>query len=188
MADGAASKPPTPPKGGGGSDEATPDLLQLLASEEDAHLVLAQVERVRRTLLDSITFPPNYKPLRQRLRANGERLLCACRGQAEGRRFGDEKEEKQGGLQRNQRQIADECGCSQPTIQRDIKLLETWAEEIAVKAAELLKTTPGFEKLGTSETLIDDVAVALRELLLKPLDYGEQALLCQAIDHHLHSS
>jgi hypothetical protein len=188
MAGGAASKPPDPPKDGGGSDEATPDLLQLLASEEDARLVLAQVESVRRTLLDSITFPPSYKPLRQRLRANGERLLCACRGQAEGRRFGDEKEEKQAGLQRNQRQIADGCGCSQPTIQRDIKLLETWAGEIAVDAAELLKTTPGFEKLGTSETLIDEVATALCELLLKPLHYGEEALLCQAIDHHLHSS
>jgi hypothetical protein len=188
MADGAARKPPDPPKDGGGSDAATPDLLQLLASEEEARLVLAQVESVRRTLLDSITFPPSYKPLRQRLRANGERLLCACRGQAEGRRFGDEKEEKQGGLQRNQRQIADECGCSQPTIQRDIKLLETWAGEIAVDAAKLLKTTPGFEKLGTSETLIDEVATALCELLLKPLNYGEEALLCQAIDHHLHSS
>jgi hypothetical protein len=188
MADGAARKPPAPPKDGGSSDAATPDLLQLLASEEEARLVLAQVESVRRTLLDSITFPPSYKPLRQRLRANGERLLCACRGQAEGRSFGDEKEEKQGGLQRNQRQIADECGCSQPTIQRDIKLLETWAKEIAVDAAELLKTTPGFEKLGTSETLIDEVATALCELLLKPLNYGEEALLCQAIDHHLHSS
>jgi hypothetical protein len=187
-AGGTARKPPAPSKDGGGFDEATPDLLQLLASEEDARLVLAQVESVRRTLLDSITFPPSYKPLRQRLRANGERLLCACRGQAEARRFGDEKEEKQGGLQRNQRQIADGCGCSQPTIQRDIKLLETWAEEIAVEAAELLKTTSGFEKLGTSETLIDEVAAALCELLLKPLNYGEQALLCQAIDHHLHSS
>jgi hypothetical protein len=188
IATGTARTAPDSPKDGSGSDETTPDLLQLLASEEDARLVLAQVESVRRTLLDSITFPPSYKPLRQRLRANGERLLCACRGQAEGRSFGDEKEEKQGGLQRNQRQIADECGCSQPTIQRDIKLLETWAGEIAVDAAELLKTTPGFEKLGRSETLIDEVAAALCELLLKPLNYGEQALLCQAIDHHLHSS
>jgi hypothetical protein len=188
MADGTARKTPAPSKDGGGSDAATPDLLQLLASEEGSSLMQAQVESVRRTLLDSITFPPSYKPLRQRLRANGERLLCACRGQAEGRRFGDEKEEKQGGLQRNQREIANGCGCSQPTIQRDIKLLETWAEEIAVEAAELLKTTPGFEKLGTSETLIDAVAAALCELLLKPLNYGEQALLCQAIDQHLHSS
>ena len=158
------------------------------SSEEGASLMQAQVESVRLTLLDSITFPPSYKPLRQRLRANGERLLCACCGQAEGRRFGDEKEEKQGGLQRSQRKIANECDCSQPTIQRDIKLLETWAEEIAVEAAELLKTIPGFEKLGRSETLIDAVAAALCELLLKPLNYGEQALLCQAIDHHLHSS
>ena len=83
---------------------------------------------------------------------------------------------------------ASRCGCSQPTIQRDIKLLEAWAGEIAVDAAELLKTIPGFEKLGTSETLIDEVATALCELLLKPLNYGEEALLCQAIDHHLHSS
>lgn len=188
MAGGTARKPPPPPKDGGGSDEATPDLLQLLAFEEDARVVLAQVESVRRTLWDSITFPPSYKPLRQRLRANGERLLCACRGQAEGRRFGDEKEENPGGLQRNQRQIADECGCSQPTIQRDIKLLETWAEEIAVEAAELLKTAPGFEKLGTSGQATDAAISALRRLLLVPLHYGEQALLCQAIDHHLHSS
>jgi hypothetical protein len=188
MADGAASKPPSPPKDGSGSDETTPDLLQLLASEEDARLVLAQVESVRRTLWDSITFPPSYKPLRQRLGANGERLLCACRGQAEGRSFGDEKEEKQAGLQRNQRQIADECGCSQPTIQRDIKLLETWAEEIAVEAAKLLKATPGFTSVGTSGQATDAAISALRRLLLVPLHYGEQSLLCQAIDHHLHST
>lgn len=187
-ADGTARRPPALPKDGGGSDEATPDLLQHLASEEDARLVLAQVESVRRTLWDSITSSPSYKPLRQRLRANGGRLLCACRGQAEGRRFGDEEEGNRGEGQRNQREIANECGCSQPTIQRDIKLLETWAEEIALEAAELLKTTPGFEKLGTSETLIDAVAAALCELLLKPLNHGEQALLCQAIDHHIHSS
>jgi hypothetical protein len=164
------------------------DISSHASSVEDVRLVQAQVERLRRTLFDSITFPPSYKPLRQQLRANGERLLCACRGQAEGRRFGDEKEEKQGGLQRNQRQIANECGCSQPTIQRDIKLLETWAEEIAVKAAPLLRTTPGFTSVGTSGQATDAAIFALRHLLLVPLHYGEQALLCQAIDHHLHSS
>jgi len=173
MAGGTDRKPPAPPKDGGGSDEAT----------EDDRLVKSV-----RALWVSITFPPSYKPMRQRLRANGERLLCACRGQAEGRWFGDEKEEKQGGLQRNQRQIANECGCSQPTIQRDIKLLETWAEEIAVKAAPLLRTTPGFTSVGTSGQATDAAIFALRHLLLVPLHYGEEALLCQAIDHHLHSS
>lgn len=182
---GAGGKPPAAPQDGGGSLEATPDLLQLLASEEEARLVLGQVETVRRVLRNSITFPPSYEPLRQRLRANGERLLCACRGQAEGRRFGDEKDEKQGVPQRNQRQIADGCGWSQPTIQRDIKLLETWAEEIAVEAAERLCTTPGFTSVGTSAQASDVAVSALRLLLLVPLHYGEEALLCQAIDQHL---
>ncbi|MFM9087409.1 MAG: hypothetical protein ACKOPT_04600 [Cyanobium sp.] len=183
-AGGAGGKPPASPQDGSGSDEATPDLLQLLASEEEARLVLAQVTTVRRTLLNSITFPPSYKPLRQRLRANGERLLCACRGQAEGRRFPNEEGDRAEG-QRNQRQIANECGCSQPTIQRDLQLLETWAEEIAVEAVELLRTTPGFTSVGTSAQTTDLAIAALRRLLLVPLHYGEEALLCEAIDQHL---
>jgi hypothetical protein len=139
-----------------------------------------QMQRVRD---EAITFPPSYKPAAQRLRENGERLLCVCRGQAAGRSIDAEAPD----LQRSQRQIACDCGTSQPTVYRDREALGGWAQEIAVVAAGRLRGTPGFETLGSSVADVDRVIDALAQSLLLPLRLAEEAPLCQAIDLHLHS-
>lgn len=138
---------------------------------------------MRRVRDEAISFPPAYKPAAQRLRENGERLLCVCRGQAAGRSIDAEAPE----LQRSQRQIACDCHTSQPTVSRDQDALTEWAQEIAVVTAGRLRGTPGFETLGSTVADLERVIAAVANSLLVPLRLGEDAPLCQAIDLHLHN-
>lgn len=138
----------------------------------------AEMQRVRD---EAIRFPPSYKPAAQRLRENGGRFLCVCRGQAAGRSIAGDATD----LQRNQRQMACDCDTSQPTVNRDLEHLRQWAQEIAVVAAGRLGGAPGFESLGSSEATIDRLIATLAHSLLVPLRLGEEAPLCKAIDLHL---
>lgn len=168
-------------------DQDTEDPLDQ-ALEHDNLMLSGELGDVAyRILLESITLPPTYKPAQQRLANSGDRFLCVCRGQAQGRSIlGDAPQ-----TPLNQRRIACDCHTSQPTVQRDLAILEDWAKEIAIVALERLQRLsqhPNFKDLGT--TIADTEALADRaaHVLLTPLHPGEEAPLCSAIAHHLHGS
>ena len=114
---------PVPQEGTRNPLDQAEDRDNLMLSEEMGEVAY-------RILLESITLPAIYKPAQQRIANNGERFLCVCRGQARGRSIlGDEPQ-----APLNQRQIACDCHTSQPTVQRDQKILEDWAMVIANEA------------------------------------------------------
>jgi len=167
--------------------EGRGDPLHQVQLQENRRLAGEMGDGAYRVLLESISFPAIYKPAQQRLANSGERFLCVCRGQAQGRSIlGDAPQ-----TPLNQRRIACDCHTSQPTVQRDLAILEDWAKEIAIIALERLQRLsqhPNFKDLGTTiadtEALVDSAA----HVLLTPLHPGEEAPLCSAIDHHLHGS
>jgi hypothetical protein len=171
---------PVPPEGTGDPLDQAEDRDNLILSGEMGDVAY-------RILLESIGFPAIYKPAQQRIANNCERLLCVCRGQARGRSIlGDEPP-----APLNQRRIACDCLTSQPTVQRDQKILDDWAKAVASEAMarlQRLSSHPNFQDLGTAIADTEAMAARLSRLLLTPLHPSEEAPLCSAIDTHLHGS
>lgn len=169
------------------SDQDTEDPMDQ-ALEHDNLMLSGELGDVAyRILLESITLPPIYKPAQQRLATSGERLLCVCQRQAQGRSILDDAPQSP----LNQRQIACDCHTSQPTVQRDLAILGDWAKEIAIVATEHLQRLsqhPNFKDLGTTVTDTEALVASAAHVLLTPLHPGDEAPLCSAIAQHLHGS
>lgn len=134
------------------------------------------IDIIDKTLASSIKFPPSHKQVARQLKANGSQLLCLCQAEA--------------GL--SQRQIAKRCFPDdgknyQPSVFRYQKMLEEWAQTIAIEALISLKQQRGFEQVGQSPEDTFHIHHHLSIALRCPRHPGGESLLSQAIERHLNT-